>query len=259
MIDTITISRDTATGEIKVTGDPGAVDRRGEVGVMKERPLLFSGGMIRAILSGTKTQTRRVVKPQPQLVNHAGGASWRDAKADLWRNQHQHARDCCPYGVPGDRLWVREAWRPCGPWEEPQATVAYRADGAKREVEGFPPSYRIPNNSSPDRWRQSIHMPRWASRITLEIADVRVERLNSISEADAMAEGLIEWSDPPRVSTKHYGVTVADAWETDPRKAYARLWDQINGKTPEHSWESNPWVWCVSFRRVEPEKASAGK
>lgn len=193
---------------------------------MKERPILFSGAMVRAILDGRKTQTRRVAK------EFAGRD---DLDLILRRFPHQNG---CPYGQAGDRLWVREAFS--GPWcMEAQGGMAatppskwgatsriwYWADGS-------------PTHGDWTRPRPSIHMPRWASRITLEITGVRVERLQDISEADAVAEGCGQDGSVD-------GVYVAN----NPRGAFFHLWRQINGPG---SWDANPYVWVVSFRRIAP-------
>ena len=196
---------------------------------MAERPILFSAPMVRAILAGTKTQTRRVVKPQPAERGDNGGAfmeiipSLLPSRGGLFdvRYALDNPRAIrCPYGQPGDRLWVRETF---GHFErnenfKPGAEVFYRADGNCLELEP---------------WRPSIHMPRWASRITLEITGVRVERLQDISEADAYAEGI-----------QH-----CDLWgDGTPRGFYRVLWEQINGAG---SWDASPWVWVVEFKRME--------
>lgn len=203
---------------------------------MKERPILFSGPMVRALLDGSKTQTRRVVKPQPPnhmgTVRTLGDGDWQfvqDAhtladSASTWR---------CPYGQPDDRLWVRETF---GHFErndtlKPGDTIYYRADGECLELRP---------------WRPSIHMPRWASRITLEITGVRVERLQDISEADAIAEGCAKnhnnyyWGGPHKAGGLKQMATA--------RQAYQDLWESINGPG---SWEANPWVWVVGFKRAE--------
>lgn len=224
---------------------------------VKERPILFSSPMVRAILAGRKTQTRRVIKPQPKLEwvkCDDPGHVWLFDPGEKYRFKlcvgDPKVWDYCPYGKIGERLWVRETWAevyrlngkefsvipPTGKQQQDaMRMVIYRADG-------------YPDNLAAS-WRPSIFLPRKHSRITLEITSVRVERLKEISEADAIAEGLEAWSDPPRVTTTHYGLKVADVWETDPRKAYARLWDTINGKKFPAS--CNPWVWVVEFKRVE--------
>ncbi|TXH90322.1 MAG: hypothetical protein E6Q78_05105 [Rhodoferax sp.] len=177
---------------------------------MKEHPILFSAPMVRAILAGTKTQTRRVVKPTPEWIGKSGVLSF-NGRVGL-----PHA--ICPYGQPGDRLWVREAWNGYGPFKD-----------------GMHYYYRA-TDQNPDstKWKPSIHMPRAASRITLEITGVRVERLQDISEADAKAEGYKEF--PGSVN------------QMDPVTWYQALWEQINGPG---AWDANPWVWVVKFKRLE--------
>jgi hypothetical protein len=185
---------------------------------MKERPILMSAAMVRAILDGRKTQTRRVLKglemrsgmPEPEF-------------ASLLR--------CCPYGVPGERLWVREAW---------QSHI-----GSVGESLIY--AYRATDDHRLGPWRPSIHMPRVASRITLEVAGVRVERLQDISEADARAEGTAElpgqhgepaawWTADVGAGPRLHGRTARDA--------YRFLWEQINGPG---SWDANLWVWVIEF------------
>lgn len=199
---------------------------------MRERPILMSAPMVRAILAGTKTQTRRVVKPQPE-AEHGGEPYWfvGGYRAWIYRRTTDLLRKGgnvlpCPYGQPGDRLWVREAWAKwgrddqCG--EGPSIThePIYRADN-------WPWDER-------DQWRPSIHMPRWASRITLEIISVRVERLQVISVGDAIAEGI------PRGGPENPdGIEIRE---------YRQLWERING---HGSWEANPFVWVVTFRRID--------
>lgn len=207
---------------------------------MKERPILFSAPMVRALLAGTKTQTRRVVKPEPTHFNPAGVP--RRAKPE-----GPSTVITCPYGQPGDRLWVREthAINPHpselgltrdmipGTWDSAVAAagrVIYAADpGAEIELDGR-------------QWRPSIHMPRAASRITLEITGVRVERLQDISEADAVAEGCQPQCEHDEDRRHQYTA----------RWAYEVLWDRINGRS---SWGANPWVWVVEFKREEGRAA----
>ncbi len=204
-----------------------------------ERPIIFSGTDVRAILDGRKTQTRRIVKPQPPATHQfsgwciattrrkdEGGAVWR-AGEDGVRLIDPH-RANCPYGQPGDRLWVRETWA-----EHPDFPgcryAIYRADP---ECE-----------YDTDRWRPSIHMPRWASRITLEVTEVRAERLQDISEGDAMAEGA-----PLELAPIDYVRLGAVASR---RGGFIRMWEQINGAG---SWDANPWVWCVEFKKIEESR-----
>ena len=187
---------------------------------MKERPILFSAPMVRAILAGTKTQTRRAVKPQPNIVH----AIYGDASIDtnlIFRAGDQRIH--CPYGQPGDRLWVRETWTQACVRPRQGDEVFYRADG--EVAPEFEP------------WIPSIHMFRWASRITLEIVSLRVERLHGISEADAMAEGAEPYRlpvNPAREALRHVD-------------GFHHLWNSINGPG---SWDANPYVWVVEFKRV---------
>lgn len=206
---------------------------------MKERPILFSAPMVRALLAGTKTQTRRVVKPDHLIGAH-------DAYMTTPEGQAKQTK-LCPYGQPGDRLWVRETHAPqadCwGAWERwlrgdggPAPIIHYAADFKPfQDGQGF-----TIHKPFIEKWRPSIHMPRWASRITLEVTEVRVERLQDISEADALAEGV-------KVHPDHHGKPRTSIYS--PVQAYADLWDQING--PE-SWAANPWVWAITFKRVQP-------
>lgn len=205
---------------------------------MKERPILFSAPMVRAILDGSKTQTRRKVK----LPNHPrsefeafdlvhGVATFTDANPFP-----AHVR--CPYGAEGDRLWVRETFY-CDHWNYPDAPrdemvelLEYRADHDCRSWEAGCPCAADDGHSM---WRSPIHMPRWASRIDLEVTEVRVERLRALTEDDARAEGLTYGDDPMEATTG--------------REAFIMLWTAINGAG---SWAANPWVWVVSFRRVRP-------
>lgn len=197
---------------------------------MTERPILFSAPMVRAIIEGTKTQTRRVVKLRHGAdVVVTNGRVWKPARVDYAGYVD------CPYGQPGDRLWVRETFaivprtayrcsagvqqvlRP----DDDQDAAIFR-EGWTRSRGGF-------------SWRSSIHMPRWASRILLEVVSVRVERLNDISERDCWAEGCEGSDDDVTGGISGYN-------------EYAALWESINGAG---SWNSNPWVWVIEFRRIE--------
>lgn len=244
---------------------------------MRERPILFSAPMVRAILAGTKTQTRRVAKWKPRepglnlsfsglhlgFYNEAAGArsGWVLRSRDgggRW-NDRTHPLHC-PYGAPGDRLWVRETWFP-----DPPIDGSWPGDISwqdERRIDGVPEHYRKPRHcifaaswTGIDlRWRPGIHMPRWASRITLEITGVRVERLHAITEDDARAEGV----DGP-----HWGRwTDLEGRLTPPESAPARpwahsffvAWSEINGR--DSLW-ANPWVWVVEFRRLEAQERAA--
>ena len=177
---------------------------------MNERPILFSGPMVRAILADLKTQTRRVVKA-PRSV--------------AWDGRLSPPIDQCPYGTAGSKLWVRETW--ADTMGDPP-TAVYRADG-----ERHPASHL--------KWTPSIHMPRWASRLTLEIVNVRVERLQEISEADAKAEGD---KNPFDGHLHNDGTPI----ESSAVLRFKCLWDSINAKRAP--WASNPWVWVVEFRKA---------
>ncbi|MCS9524046.1 hypothetical protein N1E65_25175 [Pseudomonas aeruginosa] len=218
---------------------------------MKERPILFTGPMVRAILEGRKTVTRRVVTPQPDFHGSMvdPNTPFKTLDAGL------HARITCPYGQPGDRLWVRETWTDVNMCGAP--ALAYRADEDIRDLmeePGFLDDRGAFNYDDPRvkpypfacwyaeldqaRWRPSIHMPRWASRILLELTAVRVERLQDISEEQARAEGY------PAERKCETGGSGLDAWLW-----FRSLWGEING--PE-AFTANPWVWVIEFKRVTP-------
>ncbi|HFD3725645.1 TPA: hypothetical protein ACSPMQ_005879 [Pseudomonas aeruginosa] len=220
--------------------------------VHKERPILFNDQMVRAILEGRKTVTRRVVKPQPDFLGSMvdPNTPFKTLDAGL------HARITCPYGEPGDRLWVREAWHVGKPHDKTAPadilapllaegrgiTVLYTAGGwqsvgpAGREEPIYPDDQPLPDWAG--KGRPSIHMPRWASRILLEVTAVRVERLQDISEEQARAEGY------PAERECETGGSGLDAWLW-----FRSLWGEING--PE-AFTANPWVWVIEFKRVTP-------
>ena len=217
---------------------------------MNEHPIIFSGEMMQAILEGKKTQTRRVIKPQPTYDIACGGhwywltGTWKSicvgcSTIEKFASRMlvpsvslNHPRPRCPYGIPGDRLWVRETWG----YVEGQPEIYYRADEPQmigRQWGGF----------FVERWHPSIYMRRRDSRITLEVVGVRVERVQSISEDDAIAEGI------PLISG-HYPdyENPGNRWDT-PAASFISLWDSINAKRG-YSWQSNPWVWVVEFRQI---------
>lgn len=219
----------------------------------KERPILFSSAMVRALLSGAKHQTRRLVK-HPNVVDID---AWADAGGGLWEMGVHEAGSTagmgklrCPYGAPGDRLWVRETWAPFDGDTNRNAAPA-----------GFPAMYRADRSFmvEPSLWKPSIHMPRWASRIDLEVTAVRVERLQAITEEDAKAEGAdlltasqALWkgsASQDGCARAGYPDAPRNTGDWTPRDCFRLLWGAING--PE-SWALNPWVWVVEFRRVRP-------
>lgn len=195
---------------------------------MKERPILFSAPMVRAILAGAKTQTRRVVKDR-----HIDAAP----PACLF----QWLRERCPYGQPGDRLWVRETWQhanfPFGPYDD-SCQVFYRAD--YMDDPHGPDGEKSPEGKYRN-WKPSIHMPRSASRILLEITSVRVERLQDISESDACAEGA---RSADLVTGRE---CILDPKSGSYRLHFSDLWEQINGAG---TFVANPFVWVIEFKRV---------
>jgi hypothetical protein len=204
----------------------------------KERPILFSAPMVRAILGGAKTQTRRAMKPQPLAWGRHGGLQlpgYRASTEGAFRNGAPIFDS--RFGRVGGRLWVREAFQRFGDDGE----ILYRAD--PQAAEAMNELRR--NGCLWARWCPSIHMPRSLSRIMLEITNTRVERLQDISEADAIAEGVTPKWEPGcsgRLMEAFSGFSFRPA-----ASAYADLWEQINGPG---SWDANPWVWVVEFRRL---------
>ena len=180
---------------------------------MKEQPIIFSGSMVKAILDGRKTQTRRVIKPQPTMM-------------DDDRRRLSVLSDC-PYRS-GDHLWVRETWI-CEGKDQPGQGLHYRANACEADEKWF--------KEENWKWRSSIHMPRWASRLTIEVMKIRVERVQDITEEDAEAEGII-------------GDTGGDFGDREYIIPFADLWDSLNAKRG-YSWKSNPLVWVIEFRKIE--------
>ena len=213
---------------------------------MKTRPILFNGEMVRAILDGRKTQTRRVIKPQPVTCD----------RGPAWAVTNAHRMKPCPYGVPGDRLWVRETWATDGVYDDTRPVLL---------DEFIEPFYRASGESA-SRWRPSIHMPRWASRITLEVLSVRVERVQDITITDATAEGR-KLGDPTAILQAALDAEAED-WAMARAAGFSqqeiedgesggmlaiywfrRLWDTINAKRG-YGWAANPWVWVVGSKVV---------
>ncbi|MNU43062.1 hypothetical protein D3C71_318380 [compost metagenome] len=228
---------------------------------IRERPILFSGPMVRALLAGTKTQTRRIVKLphsnplgqwEPTTVGGPGVRYSDDTpapiQAAMW---HTRTGDglFCPYGQPGDRLWVRETFVQGFPYDAGQdRLLQYDEGGNELPMQTW---YRATDSDmrwadddgweANVPWRPSIHMPRWACRLVLDITSVRVERLQAISPLDAIAEGV-------GLNPSAADVTMtAPEGEALPRVMFRELWDRINGAG---AWDANPWVWVVEFRAL---------
>ena len=206
---------------------------------MTERPILFSGPMVRAILDGRKMMTRRVHKVQPNDPPSTFSYKW---DGEHWRgfiDAGKYAGWCdtpwmdCPYGETGDRLWVRETWGMCAAHPDCDG-VYFRADTSDNK------------GAKVDKWRPSIFMPRSLSRITLEITGVKVERVQDISEADAISEGVT----PPSTPITEPDGSRHMAWGYEYRYGFEKLWDSINAKRG-YGWDVNPWVWAISFRRIK--------
>jgi hypothetical protein len=216
---------------------------------MIERPIIMQAHLVKAILDGRKTQTRRMIKHQPSGSENFPANDFcnqwffRDAYYACPGNDIGRYVDC-PYGKTGDRLWVRET-------HAIVPATAYRASpGVEYRLSPDGYSWAVYRagweRSQPGAWKPSIHLPRWASRLTLEVVSVRVEQVQSISDEDAEAEGIdalalcaapmcdCSGRNCPRIVT-----------------AYADIWNNINGKRPGCSWSDNPFVWCIEFRRVE--------
>jgi len=191
---------------------------------MREHPILFSSPMVRAILEGRKTQTRRIVKPQGAIITD-GVARSLGVHPPVIKNAPAIP---CPYGKPGDRLWVRETFH-TSLIGEVGTSITYKAgpettdDQPWHNFTSSVDAYEWTSHKYKKHWMPSIHMPRWASRITLEVESVRVEQLENLSESDAVCEGVVNV------------------------KEFANLWESINGPG---SWNKNPWVWCISFRKL---------
>lgn len=248
---------------------------------VREKPILFSGPMIRAILAGTKSQTRRVINPQPVESQGGRGGCFKwgyeigapkstSPRSVFWHHptwmKEQGSaplEEYCPYGQVGSHLWCRETWQQYKEHSESQSAVikssiARMESGQVKDIVAevgswpFPPNgerrvlyaadfgdwaYNVDSDLKP--WRSPIFMPRWASRITLEITGVKVERLQEISTTDIIAEGVLP-DDSYLGSANRY------------RHAWIAGWNKINGKRPGCRWEDNPWVFAVSFRRLNP-------
>lgn len=215
----------------------------------KERPMLFNGAMVRAVLSGSKTQTRRVIKKQPEGDRYLDWTCCQPLGGfgcDIIYGNDE-PRTHCPYGQVGDQLWVRETFQPIF-----AEGVTDWGDVDYKTGEGYAPIYPATDKVAEfvgfdgditTRCTPSIHMPRWASRIQLEITGIRVERLNDCSEADAKAEGV----KPDNETSKDVMDGLKPQFQY--KEPYMRLWESING---EGSWSANPWVWVIEFKVIKP-------
>jgi hypothetical protein len=228
---------------------------------MKEQPIIFQGEMIRAILDGRKTMMRKPIKPQPEWIS--GAWYWKSLKYDNGMGVHYfHTTGlngimdawlrACPHGQPGDRLWVRETWYcdhmhvQSGPYLKPddwqdgwfEELMYFKASddaGHGHCYSGFAgETFQCP-------WKPSIHMPRWASRITLEITDVKVERLQEIRINDVLSEGF------PTTCEMQFDAEYR-AWTMD---NFSRYWNSLYPQKPEYQWKANPWVWVISFKKID--------
>lgn len=223
---------------------------------MRKRPIIMGAESVRAILEGRKTQTRRVIKPQPRWGNDVVGVKIIDG---VVYPMNSFPSQCAypiylsgikeymygtkqPYGIIGDRLWVRETWAEC-----PDGGCLYKAD---------PMFIGCDKSDFAWDWKSSMFMPRWASRITLEITDIRVERVQDITEEDAIAEGIEFYSGWEEECGEGY--CTGEGWMdyksfdygcSTPKDSYCTLWDSLNAKRG-FSWESNPWVWVLTFKVV---------
>ncbi|MDF2419207.1 hypothetical protein GWP85_17080 [Acinetobacter beijerinckii] len=241
---------------------------------MRELPILFNTAMVQAILKGSKTQTRRIVKPQPEVCDDDRGGHWWPSNVvqsmvhvekelqdyeGFWGGLID---DCNPFGAKGDRLWVRETWHvepdvegwsmndnePCTGW------IGYKAGGSKKvtapnfdAVQRCFPKGEVDWDFVPNNWRPSIFMPRWACRLILEITNIRIERLNDISEVDAIAEGVEQVAYQHQKFWKGYK-NKERAYRDTAKDGFTSLWKEINGVD---SWATNPWVWVIEFKVIE--------
>lgn len=248
---------------------------------MKERPIIVSAEMVRAVLDDRKTQTRRVIKPPPTQIatdwthdvepgEHVIYRGWPNVLRES-RGRNKRAageltpkQRLCPYGQPGGRLWVRETWAVHFMYDDvppresrsgqPGDNVWYRADGDQS-----PGSCGCPAQGRRGKWRPPIYMPRWASRINLEVTGVRVERVQDIGELDAKAEGVPRSVTCPGCNGDDFGccvcdhtgrVRVGDSSVVSAKSLFQGLWDSINKKRG-FGWDVNPWVWVIEFRRIK--------
>jgi len=212
---------------------------------MKERPINLKAEEVNNILEGRKTQTRRVMRPQPTKMELEDGIAFCAfpkwfRTGGVFKSFSDALKDICPYGQVGDRLWVRETWRTSSAYDhlpplkiQEDASLWFEADKSSKKYLG----------DHPGKARSSIHMPRWASRIELEITGMRVERLQEISEEDARAEGIV-WK-------RKRGDEIDPRTERFAKPVFAATWDLINARR-DCGWCSNPFVWVIEFKAVQP-------
>lgn len=235
---------------------------------MKERGMIFNGEMVRALLDGRKTQTRRIVKGTDSAVKFCKEWNINGEEVFVVLGEKDHTgmnpvlgAISCPFGAVGNRIWVREAFRVHSRATD-VATLVYKASERNSWTEQ---THRVPvavcnKPATPEKWTPSLHMPRWASRILLEITDVRVERLNAISEEDAQREGVHTEVWDQTVVARNYAARdeFFQFWSEDMphyvemnqlyRSSFRSLWESIYGS---ENWLANPWVWVIEFKRVE--------
>jgi len=225
---------------------------------MSEHPIIFSGPMVRAILDGRKTQTRRIIKPQPGVPSYFEWrceAGWWRPYDDLGNHLPCYERFRCPYGVAGDTLWVRETHYRWGKWlrngRTPSGRQAWTFKALDRRVR-YALDEELPRPAARDvvGWwkRPSIFMPRWACRLLLTVESVRVERVQDISEDDAELEGIDCHDDFDLYGNVIQVYRCGDFSDSDPASTFRKLWDSINAKRG-HPWSKNDWVWAVTFRK----------
>lgn len=215
----------------------------------RERSIIMSGAMVKALLAGKKTQTRRLIKPQPpsgfwfyELTDDLGYSEAGFVQNELEDPLYYR----CPYGKPGDKLWVKETWRHYGnlyKGNKAYALVEYRADGACRQIElKIPLPTRSWWDSGKKPWASPIFMPRWASRITLKVTKIRIQQVQDIGANDIFKEGIDKWEEYEGGRV----ISVAQA-----RGRFRQLWNSLYAKG-DFGWDSNPWVWVIEFKRVVP-------
>jgi hypothetical protein len=255
-----------------------------EATTARERPLTLRAAEVRAVLDGRKTQSRvvariaengglRLTGPYVAFARDSIGLVWRPyGGAPEQPMPPEKVSECSPVGQVGDRLWVKEIWALVKPWHDPDSGYVedfeeWSGPLPKEKPDGWAVVYRSDWDSSYDhpddrlfRWRPSITMPRWASRLTLEITEVRVERLADISEEDAVAEGSPRWI--VDLDGRAYDLAEKDwirwsrrldpdAGEATARGVFAAQWERTNGRKPGRAWADSPWVWAITFRRVD--------